>query len=111
METKRMMAAWGGPERDVLAILPGYPTPDFSGVPLNESGELVAYELLDGAEEPTGEIVGVEIVGFLEFDEWDEIPDLPVRWSINDGPAESPKEALRILQGQLRARARLAHAS
>lgn len=48
----------------------------------------------------TGELVGVEIVGFLEFEEWDAVPDAPgVLWKL---PGEEPLPLRDLLKGQQR---------
>ena len=112
METKNLMAAWGGPDRDVLAVLPDW-TDEFSVALLDDHDDvdIVAYRALDEDEEPTGDIVGFEILDFLDFSDWNLVPELPVKWSINNGPAGTPRAALQALQQQLRARTQLIRAS
>lgn len=112
METIRMSYSWGGPTRDVLAVI-DVTAPEFSAALLDDydDPEVVVYRVLDHDEEPNGDIVGIEIVGFLDFDRWEEIPVLPMRWSIGDGPARSPREALHDLQERFRRAGQLAHAS
>lgn len=112
METKHLMAAWGGPDRDVLAVLPDW-TGEFSAALLDDHDDVdvVVYRVLDNDEEATGEIVGIEILDFLDFSEWSLIPALPVKWSINNGPAGTPRAALQDFQRKLRARTQLIQAS
>jgi hypothetical protein len=37
---------------------------------------------LDEAEKETGEVAGVRIMDFLDFDQWEELPKLPLLWQI-----------------------------
>jgi hypothetical protein len=48
---------------------------------------------LDAAERETGRIAGFEVLGFLEFDRWDALPDLDVLWQL-PGQEPLPLEAL-----------------
>jgi hypothetical protein len=107
-----MTFAWGGPDRDVIAVIPRW-IDGFGGALLDDDDDVdvAVYRVLDENEEATGEIVGIEIIDFLEFDRWKIIPELSVQWSINDGPSQSPKTALQALQRELRTRVSLAHAS
>ena len=77
--------------------------------PLEEALDVAFFLEVDDAEakEPkeTGRIAGVEIVGFLEFDQWAALPDLPLRWQLGDWEPLPLVDLLKRLQSELRARA------
>lgn len=102
MEIVDASITWTGPESDVLAL---YREPPVSWEADPVDFDLAILRGLNEAEQETGEIVGVEIVGFLTFDRWSDLPDLPRLWRL---PSQSPlplKELLQRQQAELRARA------
>ncbi len=95
---------WAGPVVDVLRLFVE-PTPGHWGVEVCEDPDVVLFRALDECEEPTGEIAGLEIVGFLTFDRWQELPELGLRWQL---PGQEPlplRELLQREQRRLRAQA------
>ncbi len=74
---------WGGPESNVLTLYVE-PTPDMWEAddvdPVDF--QIFVYRALDENEQETEEIAGVEIIGFLEFDRWDDLPKLPMLWQL-----------------------------
>ena len=68
--------------------------------------DLILYRALDRNEEPTGPVTGIEVIGFLEFDRWEDLPQLDLLWQL---PGQEPlplDELLRRLQRELRQQAR-----
>lgn len=68
--------------------------------------DVILYRALDQNEEPTGPITGIEVIGFLEFDRWDTLPQLDLLWQL---PGQEPlplDELLRRLQRELRQQAK-----
>ncbi|HLI51604.1 MAG TPA: hypothetical protein VKU87_07390 [Thermomicrobiaceae bacterium] len=100
---KRYLAfVWDGPERDVLDVL-AEPDASESGIVISDAPDVLLFRVLDANDEPTGAIVGVEIIDFLSFDDWDAVPALDVPVS----PLDASNVPLRIevqrLQQKLRA--------
>ena len=90
---------WPGAEIDVLTVFVE-PTPDlWEADCVDNSFSVFVLLALDENEEETGEIAGIEIVGFLEFDHWDEIPDLPILWQL---PGQEPLTLVQLLKRQQR---------
>ncbi|MBI2321354.1 MAG: hypothetical protein HYU88_04495 [Chloroflexi bacterium] len=61
--------------------------------------------MLDEHQEATGVVVGIEIEGFLDFDRWESLPKLDIRWRL---PGHEPlplEDLLRRLQRELRQQA------
>jgi hypothetical protein len=90
---------WGGPESDVFMVLVE-PTPDWAADPL--IGTVALLRTLDDNEQETGQIAGIEIVGFLDFDRWDLLPDLPMLWEIPGWEPLTLEDLLRREQALLR---------
>uniref|UniRef100_A0A831X902 Uncharacterized protein n=1 Tax=Thermorudis peleae TaxID=1382356 RepID=A0A831X902_9BACT len=68
--------------------------------------DLILYRALDQNEEPTGPITGIEVIGFLEFDRWEDLPQLDLLWQL---PGQEPlplDELLKRLQRELRQQAK-----
>ncbi|MBA2452124.1 MAG: hypothetical protein H0V47_03050 [Chloroflexia bacterium] len=53
-------------------------------------------------EQETGEISGIEILDFLDFDRWDAIPTFPVLWQIEGWEPLSMVDLLKREQALLR---------
>ena len=67
--------------------------------------DVILYRALDQNEEPTGPVTGVEIIGFLEFNRWDALPQLDLLWQL---PGQEPlplDELLKREQRRLRQQA------
>ena len=65
--------------------------------------DLVALLLeVDEDENETGRIAGLEIVGFLEFEAWEKLPDLGLMWQVADGEPLSLVDLLQREQQALR---------
>jgi hypothetical protein len=95
-----MIARWGGPEHDIVSVRPSARVPWFSGDPSWEEETLVFWRILDDDDEPTGEIVGVEIDEFLRFERWDLIPTTPDLWQLDEESPLPPVDLLRRLQAR-----------
>jgi hypothetical protein len=102
---------WDGPERDIVIVSVEPAIMEWIVDPLEENLNVVLYLEVEDADVPepkeTGRIAGVEIVDFLDFDQWDVLPNLPLLWQL-DGWEREPlplPELLKRLQVQLRARA------
>ncbi len=94
---------WPGPQTDVLKVFVEPTTDDWGTEVYN--GDIVIFRAMDSRGEPTGEIAGLEIVGFLDFDRWDALPKLDVLWQL---PGQEPlplEELLKRAQRRLRAQA------
>jgi hypothetical protein len=104
MVTVKASMTWPGPQTDVLKLFVE-PTPDDWGTEVYD-GDLVLFRALDRQGEPAGEVVGLEIVGFLDFDRWEDLPRLDLLWQL---PGQEPlplKDLLQREQRRLRAQAR-----
>jgi len=89
--------------RDVLRLwIEPHPGPFGADV---QDFDIVIWRLLDKDDEPTGDPVGVEIDGFLGFDAWDGLPELPLLWQLDGWEPLPLAELLKRLQQKLRAQA------
>lgn len=61
------------------------------------SGHIYIYHTLDRNRQRTGQLAGVHIVGFLDFDDWDELPDLPILWQL---PGKEPEPLTSLLRSE-----------
>ena len=59
--------------------------------------DIAVLRVLDGNDEATGLVAGVEIVGFLDFDGWDDLPKLPMLWQL---PGQEPLALDALLRQQ-----------
>ena len=101
METVRASITWPGADIDVIRLFVE-PTPDWAADPLEEDTTVAVLRVLDENERYTDQVAGIEIVGFLDFDRWDELPRLDMLWRL---PGEEPlplEELLRRKQRELR---------
>lgn len=97
METVSASFMWPGPDVDVLTLF-REPTPDFWEVdPIDDEWEFAVLLTLDENEQETGEITGIEIVGFLDFDRWDELPTFSILWRL---PGQEPALLTDVLRRQ-----------
>ena len=104
MEIVDASFTWGGPESNVLTLYVE-PTPALWMADLVTYWPEFIYMVQDENEQETGEVAGVEIVGFLEFDDWGALPELPMLWQF-PGWEPLPLEALlKRVQANLRAQA------
>jgi hypothetical protein len=101
MGARQVIAAWGGAGHDILSLTPGESVPPFGADPSDEDDTLVLYRLLDSHDEATGEIVGVEIDEFLQFNRWDLIPSVDQCWQLPGRPPHSLVDVLKTLQHEL----------
>ncbi len=57
---------------------------------------------LDEDERETGRVAGAEILGFLEFDRWDALPQLPFLWQLPGWEPLPLAELLKRAQQEMR---------
>ena len=65
-------------------------------------GHIYLYQGLDSRRQRTGQLAGVHIVGFLNFEAWHDLPDLPVLWQLPGREPEPLGELLRSEQQRVR---------
>ncbi|MFN8534149.1 MAG: hypothetical protein U0556_11440 [Dehalococcoidia bacterium] len=96
MTVRRAAVFWDGPAEDAVWLLMD-PGPElWERVVLTDRVALL--QALDEYEQPTGDLAGIEVGGFLGFDAWDSLPDLPIRWQVGNDPPRSLEELLPIVQ-------------
>lgn len=82
------------------------PTPPlWMADPIDGTGLVAILVEQDENEQDTAGIAGIEIIGFLAFDKWDVLPDLPMLWHV---PWREPLPLVELLkreQEQVRGRA------
>ena len=103
MDTVRASIVWDGPSIDILRV---FIEPAVDGGAAVHDEDIVLFRALDENEEPSGAITGAEIVGFLEFDRWDNLPDLGLLWQL---PGRKPlplDDLLKRVQKELRQQAK-----
>jgi len=105
METRPVDLVWDGAGRDIVTLLLGHPTQHYGADVSEADDRVILYRQLDERQEATGEVVGVEIEDFLEFDHWDALPSVAALWQAPGKPALQLRDLLQQLQGELRAQA------
>ena len=95
---------WAGPRNDVLVVLATTVSDDYMATPA-EDGDVVLFRMTDADDESTGPVVGVEIIDFLTFDRWGDLPELPMLWQLPGWELLPLVEALQRTQEELRRRA------
>jgi len=101
MVTIRARIAWDGPKVDLLRLLPD------SGQNIGAEvwdEDVTLFRPLDADESLTGQVVGVEIAGFLSFDRWNDLPKLDVLWQLPGWKPLPLDKLLKRVQKELRER-------
>ena len=106
MEVVKASLLWDGPKRDI-AILFVEPTPQPWQVDPDEELEISVLRVLDENEEMTDAVAGIEIMDFLEFDEWHALPKFSFLWQLPGREPLPADELLRRMQQELRVEARV----
>jgi hypothetical protein len=107
MATVKARVVWDGADaypHDVLSIIADPEPAGWMTEPLGDFS-LAIYRELERDGEETERIVGVEVIGFLAFEDWDALPKLDVLWEL---PGQEPlplEDLLKRLQRELRERA------
>lgn len=101
----RAYVTWPGPEHDVLRVV-AEPTPD-DWLPEAISSDVTLFREPDEHDEPTGPVVGIEIIDFLRFDEWDMVPETHALWQLRGEKPLPLGELLKRKQQALRERVAL----
>jgi hypothetical protein len=105
METVKVSATWSR-EADRYALwVEDQAGRAFVPDPLEDYPLAALLLELDETEQETGRIAGFEILGFLEFDRWDALPELDLLWQL---PGQEPlplDELLKREQRRLRQQA------
>jgi hypothetical protein len=105
METVKASIMWPGPDVDVLTLFVE-PTPDlWEADPVDDDWEFMVLRALDENEQETGEIAGVEMIGFLDFDRWEDLPEIPLLWQLPGWEPLPLEELLKREQQLLREKA------
>jgi hypothetical protein len=103
MRVQRAVLIWDGPAEDVVWLLTD-PMPElWQADPIDATGRVSLLRALDEGEAPTEELAGVEVLDFLDFEAWETLPTLPVRWAIGDDEPRSLVEVLQTAQAAWRA--------
>jgi hypothetical protein len=102
MATVTASLTWPGPEVDVLRLFVE-PTPEPWGAEVIDE-DVLLFRALDDREELTDRIAGLEIVGFLDFDRWEDLPETELQWRLPTRQPQPLPDLLRYVQSELRAR-------
>ena len=103
MQTINASIAWAGANIDAFTVFVE-PTPSmWAAEPVKPGGgHIYLYQALDANRQRTGQLAGVHIVGFLDFNGWSDLPDLPLLWQLpGKEPAPLP-DLLRAEQARVR---------
>ncbi|MBI4499396.1 MAG: hypothetical protein HY689_16030 [Chloroflexi bacterium] len=88
------------PTLDVLVLrVEDPPVGNWVADPVDGTGILAVLREVDEQDEETGRIAGVEIVDFLEFDRWEDLPDLGLFWQL---PGQDPLPLDKLLKREQR---------
>ncbi len=101
MAVVKASIVWSGIDNDILQLFVE-PMPSAWIVDPDDTGILAVFREVDRAEQETGRIAGIEIIEFLEFERWADLPNLNVLWQL---PGQDPLPltiALQRVQHQLR---------
>lgn len=102
METVAASYSWTGPESDVMQLLVEPSQWQWLAEPVDGNPLIAVFHEIDEDWQETGRIAGVEIVGFSTFNQWDLLPDLPLRWQL---PGQEPlalRQVLEMIQSHVR---------
>lgn len=103
MDTVDAAILWTGPETDTVSIFVE-PTPDLWIAEADESTRFFVLWAVDEGGQETGKTAGVQILGFLSFDRWEQLLQLPILWKLPNQEARPLDVVLRRVQEQLKAR-------
>ena len=101
-EIVRASITWPGPRNDVLRIFVE-PTPD-DWLAEPRGADLALFRVPDEDDEPRGHLAGLEIVDFLDFDRWEDLPRMTVLWQLPGCEPLPLDELLKRKQQELRHR-------
>ncbi len=103
LQTIDASIAWAGPNIDAFTLFVE-PTPYmWAAEPVKPGhGHIYLYQGLDKKRQRTGQLAGVHIVGFLNFEAWYDLPDLPVLWQLPGREPEPLGDLLRAEQQRVR---------
>lgn len=101
MGTVKASFTWDGAKRDILRVFVE-PTPPWTSDPIDE--RLVVFVALDENDKETGDIAGIEILDFLKFDRWNDLPKLPLLWQFSSWEPLALEALLKRAQRELQAR-------
>lgn len=98
METVNASIVWDGPERDQIILLADPPMPYDVRI-LDD--DLILYVGVDREDKTTGQVVGVEVLDFLSFNRWGELPDDGQAWKLASAEPVPLSDLLKGLQEDL----------
>ncbi len=95
---------WSGIDNDILQLFVE-PMPAAWIVDPDDTGLLAVFREVDHVEQETGRIAGIEIIDFLDFDRWGDLPQIDILWQL---PGQEPlplgdflkREQLRLRRKQ-----------
>jgi len=73
----------------------------WSTIPVD--ADIAVFRALDGDEEPNGPVAGIEIMDFLDFNRWEDLPRFPFLWELAGWGPLPLDDLLRRVQRELRA--------
>lgn len=82
MQTTRASIVWPGPKIDVLRLFMEPVPALWEADPIDDA--FAVYLTLDDNEQETGGIADFEVLGFLGFDRWNALPELPILWQVGN---------------------------
>ena len=97
MEIVEARVVWSAASHVFMAIRE--PTPPWRALPVEADPLVAVLAAVDEDGRETGEVAGMEIVGFLWFERWYGIPDVPGLWRL---PGREPEPFVGLLKGQQR---------
>ncbi|MGI8687316.1 MAG: hypothetical protein ACR2M3_01955 [Thermomicrobiales bacterium] len=99
METVTASLLWSDAEGDVLTLFVEPLSASWEA--RSRDQEIYLLDALDDNEEKVGRLAGIRIVGFLTFDRWEDLPNLPLRWHVEGYDPLPLAELLRHVQRAL----------
>ncbi|MGI8552430.1 MAG: hypothetical protein ACR2PL_16820 [Dehalococcoidia bacterium] len=90
------------PGRDTFTLLADeHSRFGFIAEPTNGRFASMLWEV-DEQEQVTGAVAGVEILDFMGFSDWEDLPKLPLLWQVSGSEPLPLDELLKRAQGELR---------
>lgn len=98
MQIVAASTAWAGPNTDAFTLFVE-PTPlTWVAEPaLPGDTQIYIYQGLDKKRQKTGQLAGVHITGFLDFDRWSNLPRLDMLWQM---PGREPLSLEAVLRAE-----------
>lgn len=103
MQIVAASTAWAGPNTNAFTLfVEPMPLTWVAESALPRDTQIYIYQALDKKWQKTGQLAGVHITGFLDFDRWSDLPRLDMLWQLPGSEPLSLEALLRAEQVKAR---------